>query len=70
MIDVYDLQHFRTLNGLDAVGWVHSEAELLPMIRKLLQQPQLIGKDKLQWRKRITQDITDAGKRIGNLLND
>ncbi|MES2776756.1 MAG: hypothetical protein V4722_21435 [Bacteroidota bacterium] len=68
MVDVYDLQHFKTLEGLDAVGWVNAESELLPMIRKLLEQPQLIGKDKLMWRKRITQDITDAGNRIGALL--
>jgi len=68
MIDVYDLQHFKTLEGLDAVGWVNSEAELLPMMQKLLKNPEQIGKDKLMWRKRITQDITDAGNRIGALL--
>ena len=69
MIDVYNLQHFKTLDGLDAVGWVNDESELLPMMRKLLQQPETIGTDKLKWRNRITQDITDAGERIGALLN-
>jgi hypothetical protein len=68
MVTVYDLQHFKTLGGLDAVGWVNAQSELLPMMRKLLQQPESIGKDKLLWRKRITQDITDAGQRIGALL--
>ena len=68
MVDVYDLQHFKTLEGLDAVGWVNAEPELLPMMKKLLQHPETIGKDKLLWRKRITEDIVDAGKNIGALL--
>jgi hypothetical protein len=68
-LTVYNLQHFRTLNGLDAVGWVNSAEEMLPMITKLLNEPNKVGKDKLIWRKKITEDILNAGSTIGQLLN-
>jgi len=69
-VSLYNMQHFKTLDQLDAVGWVTEAGELLPMMRKLLHHPETIGKDKLLWRKRITQDITDAGRRIGELLSN
>ncbi|WP_339753899.1 hypothetical protein [Algoriphagus aquimarinus] len=50
---VYQFQHFRTFADLDAVGWINSPAEILSTIRKAIDTPSEIAKDRLVWRDRI-----------------
>lgn len=69
MIEVYLFQHFRTLDGLDALQLMHSPEEILPGIRRMLNDPGSIGTEKLKWRNRIMGDIRDADRRIAALVN-
>jgi hypothetical protein len=50
---VYQFQHFRTFADLDAVGWINSPEEILSTIRKAIDTPAEIAKDRLLWRDRI-----------------
>lgn len=65
---LYKLQHFKTMEGLDAVGWVNSKEEWVNKLRTLLDHPETIGKDKTLWRERVTDDIDKAAQRIGLFL--
>lgn len=51
---IYQFEHFKTMNGLDAVGWINSKDEILNVIRKAVDSPDSIATDRLQWKKRIT----------------
>lgn len=51
---IYQFEHFKTMNGLDAVGWINSKDEILNVIRKAIEAPDSIAPDRLQWKKRIT----------------
>ena len=51
---IYQFEHFKTMNGLDAVGWINSKDEILKMIRKAIDSPDSIAVDRMKWQKRIT----------------
>ena len=51
---IYQFEHFKTMNGLDAVGWINSKDEILKMIRKAIDSPDIIAVDRMKWQKRIT----------------
>lgn len=53
--EVYQFQHFRSMNDLDAVGWINSKSDFIPKIQTALSNPDSIGKDRLQWMQRIVQ---------------
>ncbi len=67
---VYRFQHFKTFEDLDAVGWINSKEEILPMIRKAIHFPEEIAKDRLKWRDRIVfqKPENSAAKRIVEFL--
>jgi len=67
-LEVFDFQHFRTMTGLDAVGWAYSPAEITGKLLELLQHPENVGTEKDKWRKLITGDMVDVGKNMGKLL--
>jgi len=50
---IYQFEHFKTMNGLDAVGWINSKDEILNVIRKAIDAPDSIAPDRMQWKKRI-----------------
>jgi len=66
---IYRFQHFRTLDGLNAVGWINNKAEIKDKIRMAITNPELIGPDRLKWMERITQPgIESASIRIAKSL--
>jgi hypothetical protein len=67
---VYKFQHFRTFEDFDAVGWINSLDEILPTIRKAIDNPAEIATDRLKWRDRIVfQDPSNsASHRIVDFL--
>lgn len=65
---IYGLEHFKTLDNLDAVLWVKSKEEIAHAIEFALQHPEKAGSDRLKWKYLLTNDIKDASKRIAQLL--
>lgn len=67
---VYKFQHFKTFKDLDAVGWINSKDEILPMVRKAINTPDDLAKDRLKWKERIVfQDLeSSAAQRIVDFL--
>lgn len=51
--EVYQFQHFRSMNDLEAVGWINSKSDFIPKIEAALSNPESIGKDRQQWMQRI-----------------
>jgi len=53
--EVYQFQHFRSMNDLNAVGWIDSKLDFIPKIKMALEHPDKIGNDRLQWMQRIVK---------------
>lgn len=51
---IYQFQHFRTMEGLDAVIFAKSKDDLKAKILKAIQNPQSVAVDREAWKKRIT----------------
>lgn len=66
----YRFQHFRSMDGLQAVGWINSPDEIEEKIDMAINQPKIIGQDRLHWKEKIVfeQDGTLASERIAEWL--
>ena len=51
--DVYKFQHFKSMVGLDAVGWLNSKSEIGVKIMEALDFPDKIAKDRVKWMQKI-----------------
>jgi len=63
---VYRFQHFKSMDGLDAVGWINSKDEILTKVRLAIDHPDKIATDRQVWLKKITVNprVQPASKRI------
>ncbi|WDF59083.1 hypothetical protein PQ462_20500 [Flavobacterium sp. KACC 22758] len=71
--DVYKFQHFKSLDELDAVGWINHKNEIIEKIKQVIENPNQVGKDKKVWMKKIVkyplQDCSEnLAKTISNLV--
>lgn len=57
---IYNFQHFRSMKGLEPVGWIKSKTDIAPLIAKCLADPQSIGKDRKMWMSRIVENPLSA----------
>lgn len=66
----YRFQHFKTMAGLDPVGWINSAEEIESKIDLAIYQPEKIGPDRLKWKKKIffEQENVLASQRIADWL--
>lgn len=53
--DTYRFQHFRSMEGLDPVGWIQSPQDIHSVVRAAVNTPHLVGKDRKDWLKIIIQ---------------
>lgn len=68
--DVYAFQHFKSMNQLDAVGWINDKNDFFLKIQEALNNPQQIGKDRLKWMERIvTYPLKDNSKNLVKEIN-
>lgn len=68
--EVYQFQHFRSMNGLDAVVWVNSKAELSHKILEAINHPDSVARDRKKWMERIIlHPIDNCSKNIVDELN-
>ncbi len=65
---IFSMQHFRTLDGLDAVVWVKTRKDIGTAIIHALQNPATVAPDRLKWRKLIMNDIFDSSSRIASTI--
>jgi len=50
---IYNFQHFRSMKGLDAVGWLNDKDSILSTVLKTLESSLEIAPDRKEWMKRI-----------------
>lgn len=61
---VYQFQHFKTMEHLDAVGFVYHANEWASKITLALQQPNLVGPDRKRWLERIIQHPIENSSKL------
>lgn len=49
----YNFQHFRTINGLDPVGWINTSAEIESKVLQAIYNPSQVGPDRGKWKHKI-----------------
>lgn len=65
----YNFQHFRTLAGIDAVGWVNNKNEIGDLVERAINKPEIIAVDRLVWLKRVVKHpIADCSLSIVNAI--
>ena len=53
--DVYGFQHFRSMQGMNPVGWINNRLDFKDKILQALDNPTPIGQDRLQWMQKIVK---------------
>ena len=53
--NVYGFQHFRSMQGMDPVGWINNRLDFKDKILQALDNPTAIGQDRLQWMQKIVK---------------
>jgi hypothetical protein len=66
--NIFNMQHFRTLNNLDAVLWVKNRADIGKAVLQSISAPHTVAADRLKWRYLIMNDIFDSTKRIAGKI--
>lgn len=62
---VYQFQHFRSMEGLEAVGWINQKSEIIYKIQQAIEKPNEVGKDRKIWMQRIVKyPLQDSSKNI------
>ena len=65
---VYKFQHFRTMNGLNAVGWLNSKEEIKDKIKLFLDTPDNVAPDRLKWLEVVIQHpLETSSRRIADI---
>jgi hypothetical protein len=52
---IYRFEHFRSMDGLDAVGWIRNKEDISRMIRTAINNPNSIAPDRMMWLERIVK---------------
>lgn len=64
---IYQFQHFKSVDGLEAVGWINQKTEIIPKIQQAIKEPHKIGKDRKVWMQKIMKyPLQDSSKNIAN----
>jgi hypothetical protein len=53
--DVFDFQHFRSMQNLNAVGWINSKEEFQDKIQRAINNPENTGDYRMQWLQKIVK---------------
>ena len=51
--NIYSFQHFRSMEDLDAVGWVNSKEEILDIVSRAIETPEEIAPDRNDWMQNL-----------------
>ena len=58
--DVFNFEHFRSMDHIEAVGWIHAKNEISSKIIEALTIPEKVGKERKEWLKRIVLHPIDG----------
>ncbi|MEP1260306.1 hypothetical protein [Algoriphagus sp.] len=61
---IYQFQHFRSMDGLDAVVFVKGKEELAEKILQVIEQPETVAKDRLAWLNRVNDPSPSASDKL------
>lgn len=50
---VYQFQHFRTMQGLEPVGWINNVSDIVPLVMQSVEDPSSVGRDRKLWMERV-----------------
>lgn len=65
--EVYQFQHFKSMAGLQAVGWINQKSEIISKIQQAIETPNEVGKDRKIWMQRIVKyPLQESSKNIAN----
>jgi hypothetical protein len=53
--EIYNFQHFKSMKGLEAVGWINAKSEISLKISEILEFPNQIAKDRNLWMQKIVK---------------
>jgi hypothetical protein len=69
--EIYGFQHFRSMDGLDPVGWISDPNTILSQVKKAIDFPQEVGKDRRKWLEKIVNLSTEktASAKIAAFIN-
>lgn len=51
--DIYKFQHFRSMENIEAVGWINNKDEIIKKVIKAIETPDKVGRDRKKWLQRI-----------------
>lgn len=68
---IYKFEHFKSMDSLDAVGWVNEKSDFYQQLKIALENPQLIAVDKEKWLRRIVEHPLNKNSiNLANLILD
>ena len=56
---IYNFQHFRSMIGLDAVGWINNKEAIKEVVLKTLKDSREVTPDKIEWMKKVVLHPVD-----------
>lgn len=66
---IYNFQHFRSMNNLDAVGWINNKKDILKKVLDTIESPLEIAKDRTIWMNTLVkQPIENNSGNIAKAL--
>ena len=66
---IYQFEHFKSMENIDAVGWINNTSDFYPQLKKALEEPHLIAVDKEKWLKKIVLHPLDKNSiNLANLI--
>ncbi|WP_294950906.1 hypothetical protein [Sulfurovum sp.] len=67
---IYRFQHFKSMEGLDAVVWINSKEEMAEKVLRVLEHPDEVAVDRKKWLNIITESQQNVSKRIAAFLTE
>ncbi len=65
----YEFQHFRSMNNLDAVGWINSKEQIKEQLLEAIETPNTMGKDRKKWMEKIVlHPLEENSKKIAEAI--
>ena len=66
---IYAFQHFRSMKGLNAVGWINNKEEFIEKVLHCIEKPQEVGTDRKKWFEKILKHpIENNSVELANLI--
>lgn len=61
---IYSYQHFRSMKGLNAVGWLNSKETIADEVLKAIEQPESVATDRKLWMERVVLQPVDVSSQL------